>query len=193
MLRLGVHVTGWRYNHKMSDQPAAPIHTEFKITHKMEIFVEGYLQYWNGTKAAEKAGYKNPSLAAIRLLKHAEIQERISARMAVLSMKTDEVLTRLTQQAQLNASDFFVFVTLKNGQRKMDDINWAMVEQKGYLIKALKYDRQGRPMLEFLDAQKALELIGRSQGMFIDVLKADVNSEIKGYVGISPDDWDQNG
>jgi len=111
--------------------------------------------------------------------------------MSALSMQTNEVVTRLTQQAQLNASDFFTFITRKNGEREMTGINWAMVEEKGYLVKALKYDRQGRPMVEFYDPQRALELIGRSQGVFIDVLKADVNSEIKGYVGISPDDWDK--
>lgn len=40
------------------------------------------------------------------------------------------------------------------------------------------------------EAIKALELLGRSHQLFTDNVNINADVEIKGYVGVNPDDWD---
>jgi hypothetical protein len=91
----------------------------------------------------------------------------------------------LSQHAEINAADFMIFEFViekdEHGNEIIDPetnepkkskrfvgINWEEVEKRGYLIKGLKFSRQGYPILEFHDSQKALELVGRTHRMFVD-------------------------
>jgi phage terminase small subunit len=154
------------------------------ITLKMRRFAEEYLACWNGSEAARRAGYANETSCAHRLLHNPKVKKYIDARMCEMTMAADEVLARITEQARQNPSDFFLFewqpkrnddgkvIFDVNGNPIMEyvmtGINWDMVEHHGYLIKKISYDRFGRPMLEFHDAQNALIQIGRAHKLFVD-------------------------
>lgn len=158
--------------------------TSSRVTRKMRLFVEAYITCWNGARAAREVGYAFPDRAAVRLLNLPNIQDEIAERMKVTELQTDEVLSRLGQQARLNPSMFFIFAWVpildvhKNPKKdtngeiikeyKMIDVDWEVFEKYGYLVKKLSYDRKGNPVIEFHDAQNALMLIGRAQKLFVD-------------------------
>jgi hypothetical protein len=146
----------------MTDEPVLP-----PLTAKKRRFVEALLTCWNRSQAAREAGYKNANTAQNRLLKQPEVQAAIEERLRQACIGADETLARLSQQGQLNAADFLLFEDGPEG-RVMAGINWAEVERRGYLVKSIKYDRKGRPMLEFHDAQNALIQIGRAHGLFLE-------------------------
>lgn len=153
------------------------------LTRKQQRFIEAYLEYWDGARAARAAGFSYPDRAAYRLLRMPHVLDYIEARVKESAMGADEVLTRLTQQARLNAASFFTFAWVpveKAGtvvlgddgeplkRYEMTGVDWARVEEYGYLIKKVSYDRQGRVVLEFHDPQKSLELLGRAHKLFVD-------------------------
>jgi phage terminase small subunit len=175
------------------------------LTPKQKRFVEAYLETWNAVEAARRAQYGCPLKAGWRVLHVPAVEAEIKRRLQENIMAADEVMSRLTEQGRLNAAMFFYFVdvpVLENGKpvldengkgvtrREMVGINWGMVERYGHLIKKIGYDRKGRPVLEFHDAQHALELIGKRHKLFTDSVDLNVNGSVKAYVGISPDDWD---
>lgn len=131
-------------------------------TDLQQAFVEEYLRCWNAAEAARKAGYAAKEKAGWRLLKNEHIKKLISKRMAEITMETNEVLLRLTQQARVDIGEF-----VKKGDSGIA-IDWDRVLEHGYMVKKISYTSKGQPVLEFHDAQKALELIGRAQGMFVD-------------------------
>jgi phage terminase small subunit len=156
--------------------------TESKLTPRQRRFVEAYLEIWNASEAARMAGYKaRADMAGPRLMRNDGIRAMIKARMAETSMQADEALKRLTAQAQLNAATFFNF-EIVDDKLVMEGINWEVVKTYGHLVKKISYSRQGKVMLEFHDAQKALELIGRAYGLFNDKA-SDIN------IQVNIDDW----
>lgn len=127
------------------------------------------MQTWNASEAARQAGYAgDPTVIGSRLLVNVSIQAEIKARLAKEAMETDETLKRMSDQARLNASQFFRFEPDSKGEIAMAGVNWEMVRTHGHLVKKISYNRRGKVVLEFYDAQRALELIGKAQGLFQD-------------------------
>jgi hypothetical protein len=142
------------------------------LTKKQKLFVENYLRLWKPSEAARQAGYKHADQLGARMLKNPIIAALIDQRMGEISMQTDEVLTRLTQQARVNMGDFLIEVECvdpKTGRMfKKICLNWDMVSEYGYLIKRLSWSRNGDPILELHDSQTALVQIGRARKLFVD-------------------------
>jgi len=140
---------------------------------RQRLFAEYYLATWSVTEAARLAGYQNKNLNAAgqRLIGHPLIKAYIEDRLRALGMEANEVIGRLSQQARTNIADFLIEV-----ERTRDDgttyteiaLNMAIVRERGYLIKKLSYDKQGRPVLELHDAQNALVQLGRHLALFVD-------------------------
>ena len=80
-----------------------------KLTKRQEKFVQEYLKGWNGTQAAEAAGYSYPMQAAHLLFNTKCVTEAIAERLAEAAMQSFEVLSRLSQMARLNIADFYLF------------------------------------------------------------------------------------
>lgn len=157
--------------------------TEKKLTPRQRRFVEAYLQTWNASEAARRAGYKgDANTIGPRLLADVGIINRVKVRMTELAMQTEEVMQRFTQQAELNPSEFFTFDPMTG---EMTGINWQVFREKGHLVKKLSYDRKGRPVLEFHDSQAALNQIGKAHGMFIERVDSTQHvdtTEVKIYI-----------
>jgi phage terminase small subunit len=186
------------------DQPAVQV---IKISPKLKMFVESYLITWSATEAARRAGYKNANVTSVRLMKRTDVQAAIAERIKQAAMEADETLARFAEQARSNVADFILLeeidyldvlgkpvidpITKETKKIKiMRGINWETVEQRGHLVKEISYDKRGNPMIKLHDGQAALIQIGKALGLFSDV-EVTVNTVMKGYVGISPDDWDE--
>jgi len=163
-----------------------------KLTRKQQVFINLYIQYWNATRAAQEAGYKHPAEQGYKLLKLPAIKEAISTRLKQSQIEGDEVLVRISQQATLNKADFYIFDWVQkidsqnqpipvldtqgnplivDGHQVYEQsyeavgVNWNTFEKYGHLVKGLRYDRKGRPIIEFHDAQAALLAMARFVGV----------------------------
>ncbi len=69
---------------------------------KQQVFVNAYLQCYNATEAALRAGYSEKSAHSIgsENLRKQEIKEAISERLSETAMTADEVLMRLAEHAR---------------------------------------------------------------------------------------------
>jgi len=139
------------------------------LTNKQKLFIESYLECWNGTQAARKAGYGGDSnalaAAASRLLKNVKVRHYIQARLSAKAMTADEILVRLSEQARSDISDYindFGYV----------DFERLKADGKAHLIK--KYEIvQGvggkqKMKCEVYDAQAAMDKLAKAHGLYTD-------------------------
>lgn len=164
---------------------------ERTLTPKLRAFVEVYLTTWNATKAAEIVGYKKPNQAQYGILRTPGVADAIAARMEEMKLKANEVMARIAEQATCNQADFYNFETLASGEMRIKSVNWGEVYRRGHLVKKISYNRNGDPVLEFYDAQNALMLVGKNLKLFQDSVGLEFLNALKGYVGVSPEDWDK--
>jgi len=171
---------------------------ERRLTNKQRVFVEEYLQTWNATEAARRAGYKgnNDTLRSVgsENLAKPYIKARIQERLREKALSADEVLSRLAEQATVNIAEFISECTLPDEDGNLYTrymLNWDAVRARGHLIKSITNTQHG-PRLELHDGQTALIHIGKHHKLFADRQIIDLEESLKTYVGISPDDWDDD-
>lgn len=159
------------------------------LSKKQQAFVEHYLREWNATRAALLAGYAERSARqqGSRLLSNDDIQAVIQARLDELKMSADEVLLRLADQARATMDDFI------DPERK--DVDLVRAAERGKLHLVKKFSRStGKTetvTIELHDAQAALVQIGRHHKLFTDRTEIPGLDDLKAYIGISPDEWDE--
>lgn len=145
-----------------------------KLTARQRLFVFNYLQTWNATLAAEKSGYKNPNILGPRQLTKPLVKAEIEKFLVEHKIKAEEVIMRMQQMSMTSVAEFLKFredvVNPVTGEKKIeyDGINWEAVKEKGYLVKAIRYTRQGVPYIELHDTQLALDRLGRHFGVFTE-------------------------
>lgn len=141
------------------------------LSNKQQAFVSEYLQCFNATEAALRAGYSEKTAHATgwENLKKPEIANAISQRLQESAMSADEVLMRLAEQARGIHSTYIDASGVVN-------IAQMVADGKTHLIKKIKDTRNGREY-EFYDAQAALSLLGKHHGLFVD------RQELTGKVG----------
>lgn len=134
------------------------------LTNKQKAFIEHYLESWNATRAAEKAGYggDDNALAAAgsRLLRNVKIRSRIQERLNTKAMSADEVLARLSEHARGDIGDLL---------RPSGIIDLEGAKERGltHMIKSLNWTQHGLKV-ELYDAQAALVHLGKAHGLFVD-------------------------
>ena len=138
------------------------------LTKKQRVFIEEYLQCWNATEAALRAGYSKRSAGQIasRLLKKDNIAEEIEKRISEKAMSADEVLIRLAEHARVKVDDVITIY----GSGKNDwylDLPKAQREGKTHLIKSIIPTQHGL-RVELVDKQRALELLGKHHKLFTE-------------------------
>ncbi len=169
-----------------------------QLTDRQRRFVTAYIDCWNGTKAAEVAGYSHPMQAGYNLLNNEVISTALAREIADRAAKSDEALLQLVQIARLNVADFYRFGwrdKILNGRPVLDaagqvvreytliGVNNEMIKQYGHLIKRVT-ERNGRVVIDFHDSQYALYLIAKALGLMRET-KHQVNTRV------SPDDYAQ--
>lgn len=137
-----------------------------RLTHKQRLFIAEYVQSWNAADAARRAGYSQKwakEMGAENLSKP-HIQAEIDRFFREKTMKADEVLGRLAEQARGSIEPF-----LKAGEKGALTLDLEAAKKAGklHLIKKLRQTADGL-MVELHDAQAALVHIGRHQKLFSD-------------------------
>ena len=141
------------------------------LTYKQRLFVEYYLANGgNATKAAEAAGYGAPYQAGYRTLKNSEVQAEIAARTASLAMSADEALRRLGDLARVSLADFY---DVDDDGNLMLNLQRARDSGKLELLAGITCDARGNLILKLPDRIRALELIGRNLGLWVDRVQQD--------------------
>ncbi len=145
------------------------------LSDKQQAFINEYLQCWNASEAARRAGYNGKSnVVGPRLLANVSIKAAIRERLDALTMSADEVLVRLTEIARGNMAHFI------NPHSLTVDLVEAQKNGKLHLIKKVKYvtrtdnDSQTETIeFELYDAQSALVQLGKMHGLFTGRIKVD--------------------
>lgn len=140
------------------------------LTAKQRAFVEHYLQCWNATEAARRAGYsaKTARQQAARLLSNVYVQAEIAGRIGELKASADEVLLRLASHSRGSMEDFISGESI--------DLDKARQRGKLHLVKKFKVTtttdgesfETHRVELELYDAQAATVQLARILGQFIE-------------------------
>lgn len=138
---------------------------EKRLTDKQLAFVNEYVKDFCAAAAARRAGYSEATARqqGHRMLTNVYIAAEIATRVEA-AMPPQEILQRLGQQAANIQMQFLEF-----NRRGKISINLKKMSEAGYghLIKGFTYDGDGGiKKVEFYDAQKALELLGRNAGLF---------------------------
>jgi len=137
------------------------------LTNKQTIFIEAYLECWNATEAARRAGYEgnDNTLGSVgwENLQKPAIADRIKKRVAESAMSADEVLARLADQARADIANYVV-VDRATGEPRVD---LREARGKTHLIKSIQQTAYGIKV-ELYDAQSALALIGKHHALFVD-------------------------
>jgi len=135
------------------------------MNRKQQVFVSEYLQCWNATEAARRAGYKHPNKQGPKLLVNIGIAEAIRARIAEKAMSADEVLIRLADHARGTMADFLDIDP--NGNARIN-LEKARLAGKLHLVKTFADGPKTGIKIDLYDAQAALSLIGKAYGLFVD-------------------------
>lgn len=135
------------------------------LTRKRRAWLEEYLKCWNATEAARRVEYRHPNTQGPRLLLDVGMQSAIQNRLIEKTMSADEALTRLSDQARFDPGPF-VYKDEEEGELHID---WESLKEANltHLVKAVYQTRYGT-RIEFHDPQRALELIGKHLGLFIE-------------------------
>jgi hypothetical protein len=137
-----------------------------KLTDKQRRFVSYYLgvSAGNATDAARRAGYLHPDVLGARLVRKSSIRAKIEAQLGEAALTADEIVSRLSAQAESSMADFIRVNKRGSISLRLDD-----AQKRGQLglIKRGKYGWE----IELYDAQKALELLGRYRGLWRDVVR----------------------
>jgi phage terminase small subunit len=146
-----------------------------KLTDKQRVFVEYYLQSFNATDAARKAGYADPELSGWENRQKQVIKDEIERRLSAVAMDADEVLMRLAAMARGSLDPFM----LESDDDVWPDLTSDKAKANRHLLKKIKPKRRvgGPPEdrwaeteieLEIHDPLRALELIGKHHKLFTD-------------------------
>jgi hypothetical protein len=151
------------------------------MRNKQKVFVEAYLRSWNATEAAKAAGYSPKNARAMGNKNHTkpDIQALIQERLSTMQMDTDEILSRLADQAHFSPE---IFLDFEGGTWR---INLNKVQEAGklHLIKSIKQTDNGY-VIEMHDPQKALELLGWAKELFTGDIKVGVPLSVTGLDAI---------
>lgn len=145
------------------------------LTNKQRRFIDEYLQSFNATQSAIKAGYSENTAYSIgwENLRKPEISEVIERRLQESAMSADEVLMRLAEQARGDIGDY----ALINNNRDLAEHDLSRIVKK--FKRRIWYDQNGERQeeieLELYDAHAALVDIGRKWAIFTDKTSVNVN------------------
>ena len=152
-----------------------------------------FVQYYcgeansNGARAARMAGYSQnqgtSEQQAVRLLNRPDIQNAIRAWLKPRIISGERVLGLLANQGELDATDFEScfydkIVRDEQGAIVVRRVDWNRVRELGLgkLVKSVKQSKFGES-IEFVDVQRALELLGKYHSLFTDRVKIDTESD----------------
>lgn len=154
------------------------------LTLKQQAFVEAYIDCgFNASEAARRAKYQGkPNVTGARLLANVNIKAAVAQAMSERAMPSYEVLARLAEQARGTMDDFL-------DEDGSIDIQRARERGKLHLVKTRAITKEGE-RIELYSAQSALEILAKHHSLLTDNVNLSGEVNVKGYVTVSPDEWD---
>lgn len=151
------------------------------LTPRQERFVEEYLLDLNATRAALRAGYKHRDMGR-QLLTHPHVVDAIASRKLArgeqFEVKAEHVLRELVRLASVDVTLAF------NADGSMKPLDEIPLDTRraiaGIEIEEERYGKDGELVrgrvkkLRFTTKDRALELLGKHLGLFVDT-KIEVN------------------
>lgn len=186
------------------------------LTRKQQIFVIEYLNCWNASEAARRAGYseKTARSQGERLLTNADIAEAIEAEITERQIKPAEILERLGQQARGEIGQFFKITERETDlplpteeivkeemrtdargnpyrvftvRRTVLDLDKLRDPQYSRLVRKFSDTKQGLS-IELYDAQAALEKLGKALGVLTDRMAVTTQAVIAELPAVDDDE-----
>lgn len=165
----------------------------YRYSDKQLAFIEAYLDTFNGTGAARRAGYKGNdnvlSTVAWENLRKPKIARLIKQRMAVECMTATENLKHLAQIARgVDIAKYIIEQTVEGDNEKSYtihsfDMDALRKDGLGRLVKSITPARGGGLRIEFIDRLGALNSIAKHHALFTDVIiTAQVDAADKGLL-----------
>jgi len=154
------------------------------LTAKQQKFADEYLIDLNATQAAIRAGYspKSAGTNADKLLKNTKIRAYIEARMAEHSRRTgvtqERIIRELARIAFLDPTQLVNMDTAELLENAAADDRAAIASVKVKTIPTPEGTGLEREV-RFADKIKALELLGKRFGMWIDRQRVDVQGTVQ--------------
>ncbi|HUV82861.1 MAG TPA: terminase small subunit [archaeon] len=140
--------------------------TSRRISKKQKVFINEYLKCWNAAQAAIRAGYSERSAKQTghRLITNDYLSKIIKERINEIVMSADEALSLLSDQARASLDD-----CMDIDPKGKISLNFKKAKEKGklHLIKSIVPTASGLKV-ELYSSQRALELIGKAHGVFVD-------------------------
>ena len=144
------------------------------LTDKQRLFIESYLQCFNATEAARRAGYQGDSLTLASVgcenLRKPYIAEFITNRIEEVCLTTDQSLALLAAHASFDPGPYLI--VNENGEPSID-IKKLKSAGLTSTIKSITPTRNGT-RIEFESRQGAIDKILRTAGAYQD--RIDVTS-----------------
>jgi len=135
------------------------------LTNKQKAFINEYLQCWNATEAAKRAGYSEKTAYSIgqRLLKDVEVAKEIDIRLSEMRMSADEVLHRLSQIARNEITQHIT------NYGAIIAVDMEAIREAGllHLVQEISNTRNGM-RVKFTDSQRALETLAKVHALLVD-------------------------
>jgi hypothetical protein len=155
------------------------------LTMKQMRFVEEYLTCWNGSEAARRAGYavKTAHVQATDNLRNPKIRAAIDRRLRDFHLGADEVLARMADQAMTTLDDL---LSMRGGKLTLD-LTKAKRLGKLHLVKKVTTTKQGM-IVELHDSQRALDMLARTLGLYIDKIAPTDPTGTKPYEALTDDE-----
>jgi hypothetical protein len=150
------------------------------LTYRQRMFIAAYLGQTNGnaTEAARIAGYASPRVDGARTLANVGVRAQIEAKVASVTLPSDEVLARIGDFASIDVGEFIT--TDANGQPAID-LDAMKRAGKTHLIKGIRYTKFGT-VIELHDAHAALEKLGKYHRLFVD--RTEVSGPNSGSIAV---------
>ena len=136
------------------------------LTNKQRLFIDAYLECFNATEAARRAGYRgnNVTLGAVGYenLNKPQIALHIKKRLSESAMSADEALSRLAEMARSDMGDFISY----DSDTGDFIIDWQAARGRTHLIKSIKHTAHGIA-IELHDSQSAIDKILKAGGEYV--------------------------
>lgn len=160
-----------------------------RLTGKQRLFIEAYLQCFNKTEAARRAGYQG-NYVTLRSVGYENftkphIREVIERRMEEISLATNEALALLTMHAIFDPGPF-----LKIDENGVPSFDIEKLRDAGLMgvVKSITFPRDGSVKYEFESRQGAIEKILKAGGAYKDKGDGSVLTIINTFSGnVGPD------
>jgi phage terminase small subunit len=131
-----------------------------RLTSKQQVWLVKYFQCWNGAEAARCAGYARPRHSAAENLAKPYIQDAIKAHLLTAGLTPELVLSELLEEVKFDLGS----LVGKGGV-----IDWEDAKTKGLTrhLKSISWSKGGI-RVEAYSKQRALELVGKHLGLFVE-------------------------